>query len=63
MDLRDKSGKYIGRILNSSNGDQRLYDSVGAYKGYYDPNANTTYNKSGIYYGSGNLLTMLLTEA
>jgi len=62
MDLRDKYGKVIGRIMNSGNGDLKLYDSIGAYIGSYDSSNDTTYNKYGAYYGSGNLLALLLNE-
>jgi len=62
MDLRDKKGKIIGRIMDSGNGNQRLYNSIGTYIGYYDSGTDSTYNKYGGYYGSGNLLTLLITE-
>jgi hypothetical protein len=63
MDLRDKNGKIVGRIMESSDKTIRLYDSIGAYAGKYDPSSNTTYDKYGAYFGSGNLLTMLLHTA
>lgn len=63
MDLRDKYGKVLGRIRESSNGNLELYDHMGAYAGKYDFESNTTYDKYGAYFGSGNLLAILLHTA
>lgn len=63
MDLRDSNGRVVGRIMESSDRVQKLYDRVGAYAGKYDPSTNRTYDKYGSYYGSGNLLAMMLSEA
>jgi len=60
MDLRDRTGKVIGRILESYDKTIKLYDSIGAYAGKYDPATNSTYDRYGAYFGSGNVLTMLL---
>ena len=62
MDLRDKYGKVVGRIMESGDKTIRLYDSIGAYAGKYDPSNDSTYDKYGAYFGSGNLLTMLLNK-
>lgn len=62
MDLRDKYGKVVGRIMESGDKTIRLYDSIGAYAGKYDPSNDSTYDKYGAYFGSGNLLTMLLNQ-
>ena len=62
MDLRDKNGKVVGRILESYDKTIKLYDSIGAFKGSYDPRTNKTYDKFGAYYGSGNILAMMLSE-
>jgi hypothetical protein len=62
MDLRDKNGKVLGRIMKSSDGTLRLYDSIGAFKGSYDPRTDSTYDKYGAFYGSGNILAMILSE-
>ena len=60
MDLRDKHGKVIGRVLESHDKTIKLYDSIGAYAGKYDPVTNSTYDRYGAYYGSGNVLFQIL---
>lgn len=48
--------------MKSSDGTLRLYDSIGAFKGSYDPRTDSTYDKYGAFYGSGNILAMILSE-
>jgi hypothetical protein len=58
--LRDRDGRRIGEIENSSNGTLILRDASGRRLGEYDPRQNVTRDVSGRRVGEGNLLTMLL---
>ena len=60
QDLRDSSGRLIGKIEINSDGKQELRDSSGCLKGNYDPKSNQTRDTSGRLVGTGNLLTTLL---
>lgn len=57
--LKDKNGNKIAEI-KSQGGRLVIVDRGGNKLGSYDPNTNTTYDKSGNKYGSGNLLTSLI---
>ena len=60
QDLRDRSGRLIGRIESKSDGKQEIRDASGRLKGHYDPKSNQTRDSSGRLVGTGNLLTTLL---
>ncbi len=60
QDLRDKTGKLLGRIKTQSNGKLELRDATGKLKGYYDPKSNETRMPNGSLVGKGNLITTLL---
>jgi hypothetical protein len=60
QDLKDRSGRLIGKIDIKSDGKQELRDSSGRLKGNYDPKTNQTKDSSGRLVGTGNLLTTLL---
>jgi len=60
QDLRDRSGRLIGRIEIKSDGKQEIRDASGRLKGHYDPKSNQTRDSSGRLVGTGNLLTTLL---
>jgi len=59
-DLRDRTGKLIGKIHTFSNGKQEIRNASGKKLGTYDPSSNTTRDYTGRLVGKGNLLTMLL---
>lgn len=60
QELRDKSGKLLGKINTLSSGKLELRNAAGALKGTYDPKTNETRRSSGGLVGKGNLLTTLL---
>lgn len=60
QELRDKSGKLLGKITTLSNGVQEIRNASGSLKGKYDPKTNETRNASGSMVGKGNLLSTLL---
>jgi hypothetical protein len=57
--LKDARGQTIGRIQQMGN-QLVIYDRAGQRLGHYQESMNTTYDKRGQRFGSGNLLTMLL---
>lgn len=59
-DLRDKTGKLIGRIHTLSNNKLEIRNASGRKLGTYDPGTNQTRDHTGRLVGKGNLLTMLL---
>ena len=59
QDLRDASGRLIGRIKEVI-GKLEIRDASGRLKGRYDPHTNVTRDASGKKLGAGNLLTTLL---
>jgi hypothetical protein len=59
-DLRDRTGKLIGRIHSLSNGKLEIRNAAGRKLGTYDPDTNQTKDHTGKLVGKGNLLTMLL---
>jgi hypothetical protein len=60
QDLRDKSGRPIGRIKTLSGGKLELRSAAGNLLGTYDPKQNQTRGPGGNLIGSGNLLGTLL---
>ena len=40
----------------------KLYSRTGSYLGYYDPKEDKTYNRSGSFVGTGNLLATLIIQ-
>lgn len=60
QELRDKTGRLLGRIKTRSDGKLELRDRTGSLKGTYNPKNNETRDKTGRLVGKGNLLTMLL---
>ena len=59
QELRDKSGRLLGKIKESGN-KLELRDASGRLKGTYNPRSNETRNSSGRLVGKGNMLTALL---
>ena len=60
QDLRDNTGKLIGRIHTLSNDKLEIRNASGRKLGTYDPGTNQTRDHTGRLVGKGNLLTMLL---
>ena len=60
QDLRDSSGKLLGKIQTLSSGKMEIRDASGRLMGTYDPKSNETRDASGRLVGKGNLLSMLL---
>jgi len=60
QELRDKSGKLLGKIKALSNGKLELRDPTGKLKGTYDQKSNETRMPNGSLVGKGNLITTLL---
>ena len=60
QDLRDNTGKLIGRIRELFDGKLEIRNAAGSLKGTYDPETDITRDASGRQFGRGNLLTMLL---
>ena len=61
QELRDKSGRLIGKISEVS-GKLEIRDSSGRLKGKFDPKTNETRDSSGRLVGKGNLLAALLDK-
>lgn len=59
-ELRDKSGKLLGKITILSNGKHELRDASTSLKGTYDPKSNETRAANTSLVGKGNLLAALL---
>jgi hypothetical protein len=59
-DLRDRSGRLLGRIRMRPDGSQELRDPGGRLPGTYHPKSNQTRDPLGRLVGTGNLLTTLL---
>ena len=59
QELRDKSGKLLGKIKEVS-GKLEIRDAAGVLKGKYDPKTNETRDKGSRLVGKGNMLTTLL---
>jgi hypothetical protein len=60
--LRDRSGNKIGSIETRRDGIQIGRDKGGNKRGEYDPKRDVTRDKSGNKVGSGNLLSVLITQ-
>jgi len=61
QELRDRSGRLIGRIKQSG-GKYEGRDASGRLKGTYNPSNNETRDSSGRLVGHGNLLATLITQ-
>ena len=59
QELRDKSGKLLGKIKDVG-GKLEIRDSTGRLKGKFDPKTNETRDDAGRLLGKGNLLAALL---
>jgi hypothetical protein len=59
-DLRDRTGKLIGRIHTHSSGKLELRSAAGKKLGTFDPDTNQTRDHSGKLIGKGNILASLL---
>lgn len=59
QDLRDPTGKLIGKIKKAGERFE-LRGVTGKLMGRYDPKTNETRSDTGKLIGKGNLLTMLL---
>ncbi len=57
--LRNKHGDRIG-VIREENGVLVIRDKAGNRRATYDPKSNTTRDKNGNRYGTGNQLTSLL---
>lgn len=60
QELRDRSGRLLGRIKTLSSGKLEIRDASGRLKGTYDPSNNETRDSSGRLFGKGNFLSNLL---
>lgn len=60
--ISDKSGRIIGRIMESDNNTQRAYDNSGRYLGTYNESSNITLDKSGRMITKGNSLASLIFD-
>ena len=60
QELRDRSGKLLGKIKELSSGKLEIRNASGSLKGTYDPKSNETRNASGSLVGKGNMLSSLL---
>ncbi len=60
QELRDRSGKLLGKIKELSNDKLEIRNASGSLKGTYDPKSNETRNASGSLVGKGNMLSSLL---
>jgi hypothetical protein len=60
QDLRDRTGRLIGRIKETSTGRLEIRTASGRLLGRYNPKNNQTRTASGKLVGKGNLLTTLL---
>ncbi len=59
-ELRDRTGKLLGRLRELPGGKLELRDHVGRKQGIYDPRTDETRDHVGRLVGRGNLLTTLL---
>jgi len=60
--ISDKSGRVLGRIMESDNNTQRAYDNSGRYLGTYNESSNITLDKSGRMITKGNSLASLIFD-
>jgi len=59
-DIRDRTGKLLGKIHTLSSGKLELRSASNKKLGTYDPDTNQTRDHANRLIGKGNLLTMLL---
>ena len=59
QNLFDRTGRLIGWMQTSADRID-LFDGRGSLAGWYLIKTNTTFDRRGAYFGSGNLLGMLL---
>lgn len=62
QELRDRSGRFLGKIKTLRDGKLELRDRSGRFLGTYDPKRNETRDRRGRLVGKGNLLVALLEE-
>lgn len=62
QELRDRSGKLIGKIKTTSSGKLEGRDATGKLKGSYDPKTDQTRDHTGRLIGKGNLLSSLIVS-
>lgn len=62
QELRDKTGRLLGKIRIRPDGRLELRDRIGNLRGTYNPKDNKTRDKIGNLVGSDNLLTALLDD-
>lgn len=60
QDLRDKSGRLLGKVKTLSDGTLELRNQSGNLMGKYNPKHNETRDNMGSLVGKGNLLMTLL---
>jgi hypothetical protein len=58
--LRDRNGKYLGKINTLASGRLEIRDPVGRLMGTYDPKTDQTKDPVGRLLGKGNQLASLL---
>jgi hypothetical protein len=62
QELRDSSGRLLGKIREQNNGKYEGRDAAGRLKGTYDPRSNETRDASGRLVGKGNMLAALIID-
>ena len=60
MDLRDKTGRLIGKINQVASGRLEARDASGRLRGTYDPKSNETRDAGGRLVGKGDQLARLI---
>jgi len=60
QELRDRTGRLIGKIKELHGGKLELRSRTGRMLGRFDPRSNQTRDRTGKLVGKGNLLTTLL---
>jgi len=61
QELRDRSGRLVGKIRATSSGKLEGRDAGGRLKGTFNPKSNETRDASGRLVGKGNFLSNLIT--
>ena len=59
-EVRNRSGRLIGRITTLANGNRVAYDTAGRLKGTYYPRTHETIDSSGRRVGTGDMLAVLI---
>lgn len=62
QELRDRSGRFLGKIKQLSSGKFEGRDASSRLKGTFDPKTNETRDSSGRLIGKGNMLSMLVID-